>query len=396
MSVGDLTVGDPTEAGAVVPFTIRVPDAELDELRRRIRATRWPEPMADDWSLGTAPGALRRLLEHWGGEYDWRAAEARLNAIDQVQVEVPVGATAGSPTIRVHALRTGTPGATPLLLVHGWPDGFIRFESALPLIAGRFEIVVPSIPGYGFSEIPLGAFGPTAVADALAALMAALGHDRFVVHGADIGSSIAQQLAVRHPERVSALHLGEVPLRMVRTLGNAQSTDAERALITRLNEWDAAEGAYSHLQRTKPQTLAASLNDSPAGLASWMLEKFQAWSDSGGGSGSNGGGGDVFSRFSVDDLCTNLTIYWVTQTAGSAGRYYANTRLDSFDNSRVTAPTGGALFPKDITLAPRATAERWFNVQRWTEMPSGGHFGPWEEPEAWAAEIIAFADQVGV
>jgi len=387
-------------ASAVAPFTIRIPDAELDELRRRILATRWPEPMAEDWSLGTAPGALRNLLEYWGSDYDWRAAEARLNAIAQVQVQVqaqaqtqaqapvPVPDAAG---IRVHALRAGTPGATPLLLIHGWPDGFIRFEAALPLIGDRFEIVVPSIPGYGFSEIPAQAFGPTAVADAFAGLMTALGHERFVVHGADIGSSIAQQLAVRHPERVSALHLGEVPLRMVRTLDPADLNDAERELLARLQAWDVAEGAYSHLQRTKPQTLAASLNDSPAGLASWMLEKFRAWGDV-----SGDRDGDVFARFSLDDLCTNLTIYWATQTAGSAGRYYANTRLDAFDNSWVAAPTGAALFPKDILVAPRTTAERWFNVQRWTEMPSGGHFGPWEEPEAWAAEIIAFADQLGV
>jgi len=381
-------MGSLTGPGAVTPFTIRIPDAELDELRRRIRATRWPAPMTDDWSLGTAPAELRRLLEHWGGDYDWRAAEARLNAIDQVQVAVPVGA--GDETLRVHALLAGTPGATPLLLIHGWPDGFIRFEAVLPLIAERFEIVVPSIPGYGFSEIPARAFGPTAVADAFAGLMSALGHERFVVHGADIGSSIAQQLAVRHPERVSALHLGEVPLRMVRSLDPAELDDAERELLARLQAWDAAEGAYSHLQRTKPQTLAASLNDSPAGLASWMLEKFRAWGD------VDDSPGAVFSRFSLDDLCTNLTIYWVTQTAGSAGRYYANTRLDTFDNSRVTAPTGAALFPKDILVAPRTTAERWFTVQRWTEMPSGGHFGPWEEPEAWAAELTAFADQVGV
>ena len=380
----------------VAPFRIDVPQGELDELRRRILATRWPDRMADDWSLGTAPDQLRRLLEHWGGAYDWRAAEARLNAIPQVQVTVPLPGPVSAPVplpgpdaagIRVHALRTGTPGATPLLLIHGWPDSVIRFEQALPLIAERFDIVVPSIPGYGFSEIPAQAFGPTAVADAFAGLMSALGHDRFVVHGADIGSSIAQQLALRHPDRVSALHLGEVPLRMVRTLDPADLDDAERELIARLQAWDLAEGAYSHLQRTKPQTLATSLNDSPAGLASWMLEKFQAWSDC---------DGDVFSRFSLDDLCTNLTIYWVTQTAGSAGRYYANTRLDTFDNSPVSAPTGAALFPKDILVAPQRTAERWFNVQRWTEMPAGGHFGPWEEPQAWADELIAFADQVGV
>ena len=370
----------------VTPFTIDVPQHELDELRRRLAATRWPppmtEPMADDWSLGTPPGALRRLVEHWGGAFDWRAAEARLNAIEQVMV--PVANGAGT---RVHALRAGTPGATPLLLIHGWPDSFLRFEKALPLLASRFDIVLPSIPGYGFSDIPAGDFGPTAVADCLAALMRELGLERFVVHGADIGSSIGQQLALRHPERVSALHLGDVPLRMMRLMDSADLDDAERALTEKLQAWDAAEGAYSHLQRTKPQTLAASLNDSPAGLASWVLEKFRAWSDC---------GGDVFSRFTPDELATNLTIYWVTATAGSAARYYHSTTVDTLDNSMLTVPTGAALFPRDILVVPRKTAERWFNVRRWTEMPAGGHFGPWEEPEAWSAELIAFADQLGV
>src|SRR3954467_15224642 len=182
----------------VIPFTIDVPQGELDELRRRLAATRWPPPMADermadDWSLGPPPAELRRLVEHWAGVYDWRAAEARLNAIEQVMVTVPVQ---DGPGTRVHALRAGTPGATPLLLIHGWPDSFLRFEKALPLLASRFEIVVPSIPGYGFSEIPRQALGPTAVADAMAALMGALGFERFVVHGADIGSTIGQQLAL--------------------------------------------------------------------------------------------------------------------------------------------------------------------------------------------------------
>jgi len=377
---------------AVVPFTIGVPDAELDELRRRIRATRWPAPMVDDWSLGTAPEALRRLLEHWGGDYDWRAAEARLNAIDQVQVTVPV--EHGDETVRVHALRAGTPGATPLLLVHGWPDGFIRFETALPLIADRFEVVVPSIPGFGFSAIPAQAFGPTAVADALAELMSALGHERFVVHGADIGSSIAQQLALRHPERVIALHLGEVPLRMVRTLDASELDDAERELVARLQAWDAAEGAYSHLQRTKPQTLAASLNDSPAGLASWMLEKFHAWGDV--GERPDG----VFARFGLDDLCTNLTIYWVTQTAGSAFRIYYETMRNMSMNKapvrKIDIPTAVAIFPRDMVPAPRVFAERVFNVQQWTEMPEGGHFAAMEKPDLLAADIIRWAKKLEV
>ncbi|MEO5920922.1 MAG: epoxide hydrolase family protein [Pseudolysinimonas sp.] len=365
-------------AGPPLPFTIDVPEAELDDLRRRLRATRWPDAVADDWSQGTAPGDLRRLVEHWGNAFDWRAAERRLNALDHVTVKVD-----GE---RIHAVRAGTPGATPLLLVHGWPDSFLRFEKAIPLLAARFELVIPSIPGYGFSDRPASALGPAGVARRFAQLMTALGHERFGVHGADIGSQIAEQLALFAPDRVIGLHLGDVPLRRLRALDSADLNEAELAWRAAMQEWEGAEGAYAHLQRTKPQTLAASLNDSPAGLASWVLEKFRAWSDC---------DGDVFSRFTLDELATNLTIYWVTQTAGSAGRYYLDARLAELDSSPVTTPTGIATFPKDLLVAPGRSAERWFNLQRLTQMPRGGHFGPWEEPESWSTEVIAFFDQLG-
>ncbi len=353
----------------VEPFEIAVPQPVLDDLRARLRATRWPDAVTDDWSQGTAPEALRTLVEYWATEYDWRAAEARLNAIEQVRSN------------GVHALRSGTPRATPLLLVHGWPDGFVRFERALPHLGERFEIVVPSIPGFGFSDRPTEPWGPAKIADQLADLMRDLGHERFGVHGADIGTHIADQLALRHPERLLGLHLGDIPFRRMRALDPAILTEAERDWATRSLQWDLAEGGYSHLQRTKPQTLAASLNDSPAGLASWMLEKFQSWSDR-----------DVFSAFTLDELATNLTIYWVTQTAGSAARYYFDSRTAALSDGRVDVPTGVAQFPHDLLPAPRESAERFYNVQRFTRMPAGGHFGPWEEPEAWSAELIAFFD----
>ena len=273
-------------------FTIDIPQAELDDLRARLRATRWPDAVVDDWSQGTAPSALRRLVEYWADEYDWRAAEARLNAFEQVKID------------GVHALRAGTPGATPLLLIHGWPDGFVRFERAIPYLAGRFDLVIPSIPGFGFSDRPDIGLGPAGVARAFADLMTALGIERFGVHGADIGSQIAEQLTLQHPERVIGLHLGDVPLRRLRALTAEQLDDDERAWTVAAQQWDIAEGAYGHQQRTKPQTLAAALNDSPAGLASWMLEKFESWTDDS-------------ASLTLDDLCTNFTIYWVTQTAGS-------------------------------------------------------------------------------
>jgi len=354
----------------VIPFVIDVPQSELDELRRRLRATRWPDAVADDWSQGIPPAALRRVVEHWAGAYDWRAVERGLNELDHVMVD------------GIHAVLAGTPGATPLLLVHGWPDGFVRFLRALPLIADRFEIVVPSIPGYGFSAHPAEPLGPVGVADRFAGLMSALGHERFAVHGGDIGTQIADQLGLRHPERITALHLGDVPLRRMRGIPAAELTDAEREWQANGAAWELAEGGYSHVQRTKPQTLAAALNDSPAGLAAWILEKFEAWSDRG------------LDAFSLDDLATNLTVYWVTQTAGSAARYYYDNTVTP--TGVQTAPTGFAMFPADICPTPEQSAKRWYPVARWTEMPRGGHFGPWEEPELWSAELRAFADQLGL
>lgn len=364
------------------PYEIAVPQAELDDLRARLHATRWPDAVVADASRGTAPGDLRRLVAHWADTFDWRAAERRLNAFAHVRVEVD------GPGTRIHALRAGTPGATPLLLLHGWPDGFVRFEHALPLLAARFDIVVPSIPGYGFSDRPTTALGPAVIADRMVALMGALGFDRFGVHGADIGTHIADQLASRHPEHVTALHLGDIPFRRMRTIDPADLDDDERAWMAAADSWDATEGAYAHLQRTKPQTIAAALDDSPAGFASWVLEKLTSWSD-------GDEHPDVFDRLALDDVCTLLTIYWVTQTAGSAAGYYFDARATELSANDVVVPTGVAQFPADILHAPRRSAERWFRVARFTDMPRGGHFGPWEQPREWAAELIAFFDQIG-
>ena len=352
----------------VTPFVIDVPQSDLDDLRARLRATRWPDAAVSDWSQGIPPAALRRVLDYWAEEYDWRAVERQLNTLTHVTVD------------GIHAVRAGTPGATPLLLVHGWPDGFVRFLRALPLLADRFELVIPSIPGYGFSAQPTEPLGPIGVADRFVDLMSQLGHERFAVHGGDIGTQIADQLGLRHPDRITALHLGDVPLRRLRGIDPAEQTPEEQQWSKDGAAWELAEGAYSHLQRTKPQTLAAALNDSPAGLAAWILEKFEAWSDKG------------LDAFTLDDLATNLTIYWVTQTAGSAARYYYDNTVTP--TGRQVVPTGFAVFPADICPPPPGSASRWYPVERWTQMPRGGHFGPWEEPELWAAEMRAFFDQL--
>jgi pimeloyl-ACP methyl ester carboxylesterase len=368
----------------ITPFTIDVPQAELDDLRDRLARTRRTPREVHDWSRGTQTDALDALLAHWAGPYDWRAAERRLNGLDADGAAVG-GAGARRHVMvevegrRIHAMLAGTPGATPLVLIHGWPDGFWRFAGALPLLAERFELVVPSIPGYGFSERPSEPTGPAAVGELFAGLMSALRHERFGVHCGDIGSTIGEQLALRHPDRILGLHLGDAPLHRPRRLTPDELTDDDREWMARLTTWDANEAAYSRLQRTKPQTLAVALDDSPAALAAWILEKFHGWSE-------------TLDSFTLDDLCTNLTVYWVTRTAGSSVHYYYDNAQSDLGTGFVSAPTAFAQFPHDILPAPRSSVERWFNVQRFTQFERGGHFGPWEQPEPWAADVTAFFD----
>jgi pimeloyl-ACP methyl ester carboxylesterase len=359
----------------VRPFTIDIPQADLDDLRERLSRTRRPPRVEHGWERGTSSDALDTVLAHWAGPFDWRAHEARLNTLDHITVDVD--------DLTIHAVRAGTPGATPLLLIHGWPDGFFRFEKAIPRLAEHFELIIPSLPGYGFSDRPTAPTGPARTGDLLAGLMTALGHERFGVHGGDIGSTIGEQLALRHPDRVIGLHLGDIPFHRPRALPAGEATDEDREWMARLLAWEQSEGAYARLQRTKPQTLAVALEDSPAGLAAWLLEKYQAWSD-----------GDALDVYSLDELCTVLTIYWATRTAGSSVHYYYDNAHSELETAHVEVPTAVAQFPRDLLPAPRSSAERWFNVVRFTEFPRGGHFGPWEAPELWAPDVAAFFDSI--
>jgi pimeloyl-ACP methyl ester carboxylesterase len=352
-------------------FVIDVPQAELDELRRRIRATRWPDHVADDGVRGTQPSALRRLLDYWAGEFDWRAVEARINGYEHIRVDVGGG--------RIHAMLAGDPAAPPLLLLHGWPDSFLRFERMIPLLADRFRLVIPSIPGYGFSDRPTApGMGPDQIADRMALLMTELGHPRFGVHGGDIGSGIANHLAARHADRVTGVHFTSNPSAPLFALALSDPMPEEAAWAAEFSRWNAEEGAYAQLQRTKPQTLAASLSDSPAGLASWFLEKYQAWVD-----------GDAIEALGLELLATNATLYWVTGTAGSSVRYYYDARLTP-PPDRVDVRAGFAIFPRDIAPAPRSIAERSYRVERWAEPARGGHFAAWEQPELLADELREF------
>ena len=360
------------------PFRIAVADAELDDLRARLARTRWADSATDDWSWGMPPTALRTLVDEWTHTYDWPATESRLN--EQEQYLVDAGGT------RFHVVRAGTRGAQPLLLVHGWPDGFIRFEKALPLLADRFDIVIPSLPGYGFSERPSApGWGPVTVARAFDEVMSAFGFDRYLVHGSDHGSSIAEALGARYPDRVTGLHLGDVPAWRRYTIDADAHGPAVRAYADTGAQWFATEGAYAAEHRTKPQTVGFALTDSPVGLASWMFEKLHGWADNDAPVGG----------LTMTDVLDDISLYWFTNTAASAIRYYR----DSGDHllaptERAPQPAGFTVFPHDTVVATRPYAELFFDIRHFEVQPRGGHFGPWEQPDLFASDLRTFADSL--
>jgi len=364
---------------AVIPFTISVPESTLEDLRYRLRATRWTDQIDNGgWRYGMDVAFLKKLVTYWSEEYDWRTAEAHLNRHEQVLVD------AGG--LKIHAViqRATDPNATTLLLLHGWPDSFWRYQKVLPLLK-EFNLVVPSLPGYGFTALGSRPGVTTAVmADMMVEMMSALGYDSYVVHGGDIGGFVAADMAHKYPKVVRALHFtdieGHVP-----DAPPADASEIELAFFAQVAEWYKEEGGFHYMQSTKPQTAAVGLNDSPAGLAAWLVEKFRAYSDC---------GGDVLTSFTLDELITNLTIYWVTQSIGPAFRvYYEGQFLGR--TFKIDIPTGIASYPAGLLKIPREFSERFFNLVRWRDMPRGGHFPAFEVPEIFAADLIEFIHELG-
>jgi pimeloyl-ACP methyl ester carboxylesterase len=376
----------------ITPFQIAISDADIDDLHRRIRATRWaPMSPSPPWQQGIDLTWLRALAAYWNEHFDWRAAERALNLQPQFVADVD-----GQRVHFVHRRGVG-PAPYPLVITHGWPGSFFEFYGLLDRLcdpaafggdpADAFDVVVPSLPGFAFSPAPaqpgMSAFQ---VADVWASLMRALGYARFGAQGGDLGAGVSLALAARHAEVVDGILLNFLPS-SYEPATNAEATpltSAEARYVQEKNEWAALEGGYAHMHATKPYTLAASLNDSPVGLAAWIAEKFRAWSDC---------GGDVESAFSKDDLLTNISLYWFTQSIGSATQMYWENRLQPMRFAagvRVVPPVGFAHFPKEINHPPRSWLERTFNVTQWSDMPAGGHFAAMEKPELLAAEIRRF------
>ena len=370
------------------PFGVDVPDDALEDLRDRISRTRLPNQVDGiGWEQGTELGYLEELLAYWRDGFDWRATEARLNAFEHGVTEVD-----GQPIHFVHA-RSQEPDALPLLLTHGWPGSVIEFLDVLgPLSDPRahggdardaFHVVAPSLPGYGFS-------GPTRergwttrrMAGAFAEIMGTLGYTRFGAQGGDWGSLVSANLADLVPDRVAGLHLNFVVVPKGDDV--PPLTEQEERDLAQLLEWRLDGAGYQEIQGTRAQTLGYALEDSPAGLAAWIVEKFRSWSDC---------DGDVERSFTKDQLLANITLYWVTRTATSSTRLYWETRhtgRSSLPQSYVAVPTGIARYPAEITRTPRAWVERRYNVTHWVEQPRGGHFAAMEVPDLFVDDLRTF------
>jgi pimeloyl-ACP methyl ester carboxylesterase len=368
----------------VEPFTIAVADDVLADLRERLGQTRWPEEAPGaPWQQGTDLAYLQDLTAYWANAFDWRARERELNALRHFRATVD--------GVRIHFVheRATSGEGIPLILTHGWPSSFVELLALVPLLRDQFDLVIPSLPGYGFSERPH-RIGVTSrhTAGLWHELMRGLGYERYGAHGADWGAGVSTFMALDHPEPMIGVHLANVDNDPYTGPGSRPLSDAERAYLADWRRWLDEEHAYSDIQSTRPQTLAYGLNDSPVALAAWIVEKWRAWADT---------GGDVESRFTRDFLLTNVTLYWVTATIATSMRDYFDDRWspettigpDDF----VRVPTAITAFTRHFAPEgdmPREWAERLYDVRRWTPMPRGGHFPAAEEPELLAADIRAF------
>jgi pimeloyl-ACP methyl ester carboxylesterase len=334
----------------------------MEDLRQRIlRTRRVTSPWSDDPARGFGSTRLDELLERWTNGYDWAAHERRIGGLPWETVP------AGDTHLRVIHQRSADPGAPVVVLLHGWPDSVLRFERVLPLLTD-LHVVVPALPGFPFAAPLTGpATSVNRIAELVADALEALGYPRYTVSGGDVGGTVAEILAADHPDRVSALHLTNVAPQHAFTADPAQLAPDAAAYLGRAAQWFRAEGGYIAEQSTRPNTLAVALGDSPAGLAAWMVEKLEAWSDG--------------PAFTVDELLTWVTAYWAT--GASFATYVEPVTLAD----RIETPTVLSVFRHDLKPEPRSYAEAFLNIKVYVEHPAGGHFAAWEQPDVYAEDL---------
>jgi microsomal epoxide hydrolase len=361
------------------PFRVEISEAVLDDLRDRLARTRWPDQIpGSGWDYGTDLAYLQDLCGYWETKFDWRAQEDRFNRWPHFLTDID-----GQQVHFIHA-KSDDPNALPLIMSHGWPGSVSEFLDVIEPLRESFHVVVPSLPGYGWS-------GPTTqpgwdvkrVAQAWAALMARLGYDRYGAQGGDWGAMISAQLAALDPEHVIGLH-SNMLLAFPADASGITLTDEENADLAAAGAFMQTGSAYQEIQGKNPQTLGYGLTDSPAGLAGWIVEKFRAWTD------NNGNPEDAITR---DQILTNITVYWVTKTINSSIRLYCESQRSARFGpvgEYIGVPTAAAVFPKEMFRIPRAYAESRFNLVRYTRFDRGGHFAALEEPDLLVDDIREF------
>lgn len=364
-------------------FKIEIDPSHIVDLKLRLGNTRWPDEVINSgWEYGTNLSYLKELCSYWNNEFSWADQEKLLNQFEHYKTE--------GEDINLHFIHQKGKGIKnlPLLLIHGWPDSFYRFVKLIPLLTEpdengvAFDVIIPSIPGFGFSAIPAQpGTGPVKIAALFNKLMKeTLGYDAFYVHGGDWGASIATQMAIQETEKIKGLHLTNIPPDLFFSANFAEFGEEENAYLQTVGKWQRKEGAYVAIHSTKPQTIAYGLNDSPSGLAGWIIEKFNSWSDN---------DGNIEHSFNKDELLINLSIYWFTRTAGSAGRIYYETmnQPPAKKTVKIDTPTYFAIFPEDCIQIPETFGRRLYNIQSWKKMGKGGHFAALETPDLLASDI---------
>jgi len=373
---------------AIERFRVEVDDSILDDLRGRLARTRFPDQIdGDGWEAGIPVKYLRELVEYWSDTYDWRTQETRLNQFDHFRTRID-----GQSIHFIHS-RSPHPDAFPLLITHGWPGSIVEFLDLIPRLTdprahgGRpedaFHVVAPSLPGYGFSEAPrTRGWDVRRIAEAFISLMDRLGYTRYGAQGGDWGAQVTSRVGAFDPEHCAAIHLN-MPVG-ARPVDPGELSTEEQADLADMARFQRQESGYANEQGSKPQTIGAALNDSPAGLLAWIVEKFRTWSD------CDGHPENCFTR---EQLITNVMLYWVTQTSTSSARLYWETNQSGVLKEKlpfIGVPTGVARYPKEVLRWPRSWVEQQYNVTHWADMPRGGHFAAMEQPELFGDDLREF------
>jgi pimeloyl-ACP methyl ester carboxylesterase len=366
------------------PFTIAVPEVALDDLKDRLARTRWPEKeTVDDWDQGVPLAYAQDLAAYWRDHHDWRTIEGRLNSYPNF-----LGQIDGLDIHFLH-IRSANPAARPLILTHGWPGSVLEFLEVIEPLLADFHLVIPSLPGYGFSGKPaLAKWSVEHIAGAWNALMLALGYDRYFAQGGDWGSAVTCAIGVAHGDHCAGIHVnmvvGAPPADML-----ADLTDAEKTCLARFQWYQAKDSGYSTQQATRPQTLGYGLTDSPAGQMAWIVEKYHGWTDCGHQPGGQSIGGHPENALSRDAMLDTVSLYWLTASAASSARLYWHS-FRSFVAGEIHVPTACSLFPNEIMRLSRRWADaRYRNIVYWNELDRGGHFAAWEQPDLFVAELRA-------